>query len=202
MKKIESDYIDKYGDIKRNDVDRLLDIMNNLKLSNKDKDNLFINMKFIKSIKWNRISFTIYLLPKSTPRPRHNMLRNTFYVIGAKDNKDIFKKFICNLDYDMITTPCKFTCVSYLPIPSGMNKIEKILSELGLIRPIVKPDWDNLGKTYSDMIQGTLLFDDSLIIEGVSKKYYSFKPRIEIIIDYMDEHDSMFNTKKMRKKVE
>ena len=101
----------------------------------------------------------------------------------------------------MITTPCKFTCRSYLPIPKSMSAIEKILAEMGLIRPITKPDWDNIGKTYSDMIQGMLLLDDSLIIEGVSKKYYSTKPRVEIYIEYMEKYDCLYNERKIRKKV-
>ena len=83
-----------------------------------------------------------------------------------------------------------------------MRENEKILAEMGYIRPISKPDWDNVGKTYSDMIQGTLLFDDSLIIEGISRKFYSIKPRIEIKIEYMKKYDSLYNTNKMRKKVE
>ena len=81
-----------------------------------------------------------------------------------------------------------------------MNKVDTVLAELGWIRPITKPDWDNLGKTYSDMIQSTLLEDDSLIIEGTSKKYYSLKPRIEIHIEWADEHDCPYNYNKLRKK--
>ena len=77
-----------------------------------------------------------------------------------------------------------------------MKKHEKILAEMGLIRPISKPDFDNLAKTYSDMIQGTVMTDDALIVEGISRKYYSCKPRIEIIIEYMDEIDSDYNKKK------
>ena len=102
----------------------------------------------------------------------------------------------------MAGTPCKFKCISYFPIPKSMNDVEKLAAELGFIRPISKPDWDNIGKTYSDAIQGSLLYDDSLIIEGVSKKFYSIKPRIELFIEYMSEHDSMFNFNKMRKKVD
>ena len=50
------------------------------------------------------------------------------------------------------------------------------------------------------MLQGLILYDDSLIVEGVSKKYYSMKPRIEITISYMKEHDSGYNRKKMKEK--
>ena len=63
-----------------------------------------------------------------------------------------------------------------------------------------KPDWDNLAKTYSDMIQDVILDDDAYIVEGTSMKYYSWKPRIEITIQYMDDYDSDFNRNKILKK--
>lgn len=201
MKKIESEYNEKYGDVPRGTIERLDYLLKNIKLSDKNRSLIFKKMRDVLDIKWNRVNFTIYLLPKATPRPRHNTRFNIYYVLGAKDNKDIFMKFMKNCDVNMITTPCKFTCISYLPIPSTMNPVEKILAELGLVRPITKPDWDNLGKTYSDMIQDSLIFDDYLIIEGTSKKYYSVKPRIEISIEYMDKYDSDFNENKIRKKV-
>ena len=202
MKKIESEYINEYGDIPRDENERFKKLIRELKFSKNARKELFAHIRRNLNITWKTVSFTIYLLPKATPRPRHNIQRNIFYVKGAKDNKDIFKKFITKCDVDMINTPCKFYCISYLPIPKSFNSVEKVLAEMGLIRPIAKPDWDNLGKTYSDMIQGTLLFDDSLIIEGVSKKYYSTKPRIEIKMEYMDGYDSIYNERKMRKKVD
>ena len=82
-----------------------------------------------------------------------------------------------------------------------MTKSEQILAEMGLIRPISKPDWDNLGKSYSDMIQGVLIQDDSLIIEGVSRKFYSAKPRVEITIEYLKDFDSKFNENKIIKRL-
>jgi Holliday junction resolvase RusA-like endonuclease len=202
MKKIESDYIQEYGDIPKYPYERLEYLFKTSNLTRYPEPLISDKIHSIESIKWNKVAFTFFLLPKATPRPRHNIRTNTFYVVGAKDNKDIFKRFISKCDVDMITTPCKFKCVSYLPVPKSMNTIDRILAELGYIRPITKPDWDNLGKTYSDMIQGTLLFDDNLIIEGISQKYYSIKPRIEIEIKYMEKHDSLFNEKKIRKKVE
>jgi len=81
-----------------------------------------------------------------------------------------------------------------------MKPAEQILAECGFIRPISKPDFDNLVKTYTDMIQDVLLLDDSLIIEGSSSKYYSWKPRIEFTIEYMVEHDSIYNKNKINKK--
>ena len=123
-----------------------------------------------------------------------------FYVNGAADNKRFFKNFYKEtLDTPIIDTPCKFYCDSYLPIPNDMSLVNQFLAELGLIRPLKKPDFDNLAKTYSDMTQGILLFDDALIIEGISRKWYSCKPRIEITFKYMEEYDSDYNRKRIFK---
>ena len=51
------------------------------------------------------------------------------------------------------------------------------------------------------MIQGLLIYDDALIIEGISRKWYSIKPRIEIKIKYMESFDSLFNLNKIESKL-
>ena len=76
-----------------------------------------------------------------------------------------------------------------------MNIVDTILAELGLIKPITTPDWDNLGKTYSDMVQKHLLLNDSLITDGSVSKRYSLKPRIEITITYLLNYDCQYNKK-------
>ena len=180
MLKPEREYDELYSNIPNNLPERLKYIFqsNNFK---KAKDKIIPEMERIKNIKWNKISYTIYLLPKATPRPRLCNRSGTFYVKGAHDNKKIFENS------------------SYFPIPSSMKPVEKICAEFGLIRPTSKPDWDNVAKAYCDMCQGFLLYDDYLVVEGVSKKFYSVKPRIEITIEYMDDYDSEFNEKKIKK---
>lgn len=199
MLKIEKEYLEEFGDIPITPQGRMDYILKRVNLS-RAKSSVFERIKMIQSIKWKSLEYTIYLLPKATPRPRSG--NGIFYVKGAKDNKKIFEKYFKERDdLSLIHTPCKFFCNTYYPIPSSMNSVDKIISELGFIRPISKPDWDNVAKAYCDMIQGTLLYDDSLIIEGISKKFYSIKPRIEIRIEYMEEFDSDFNKNKILKKV-
>ena len=203
MLKQEQEYQELYGDIPKDYLGRLDYILSQVKSGKSVKGKLISKIDTIRNIKWETLSYTIYLVPKATPRPRTSF-RNHFYVSGASDNKKLFKKFYKQNEayYKMIVTPCTFTCVSYLPIPKSMKMYEQVLAELGFIRPISKPDFDNLAKTYTDMIQGTLLYDDSLIIEGASKKYYSVKPRIEITISYMTDFDSEYNRKKVMPKVQ
>ena len=193
--KVLEDYKKEYGHIPVESTRLLSYLMSTMDIS-KIKKNILLEANRIANIHWSTFHFTIFMLPKASPRPRYSSKGNMFYVKGASDNKKIFQEAMKDSDFPIINTPMKFCCTSYLPIPNTMKKHEKILAEMGLIRPISKPDFDNLAKTYSDMIQGIVMTDDALIVEGISKKYYSCKPRIEIIIEYMDEIDSDYNKKK------
>ena len=195
MMKNEKEYNELYGDIPKDYEGRIEFILNQINVKRLNTP-VYEYIKNIRNIPWKTISYTIYLLPKATPRPRSGK-NGIFYVKGASDNKKFFQKYLIDQDVPMINTPCKFTCICYFPIPSSMSNIEKVAAELGFIRPISKPDWDNVGKAYCDMIQDLLIYDDSLIVEGVSKKFYSVKPRIEISISYMEDFDSHFNKKKI-----
>lgn len=200
MLKMEKEYITQYGDIPTDYYERLDYLIRHTHIT-KTKPNLIDEINRIHSIGWKKISYTIYLVPKATPRPRSGK-GGIFYVKGAKDNKKFFKKFMEEVDIPLINTPIKFWCKSYLPTPKSMSAVEKICAEMGLIYPVSKPDVDNVLKTYSDMIQDLLISDDALIIEAYTSKRYSIKPRIEICIEYMEDFDSHFNFKKFLKKGE
>jgi Holliday junction resolvase RusA-like endonuclease len=199
MMKMEKEYEKLYGDIPTDTVERMNYLLKDKNL-HKSKLHVYDEVKRLLNINWKTISYTIYLLPKATPRPRSGK-NGIFYVKGASDNRKFFQKYLIDQDIPLITTPVKFHCVSYFPIPKSMNHIEQILAEMGFIYPVSKPDWDNLAKAYCDMIQGSILFDDSLVIEGTSKKFYSVKPRIEITVSYMEDFDSQFNKNKFARKV-
>ncbi len=193
------EYEEKYGSIPNDRDERLQFIMSKAKDQDRTFSSVPKEIERIRKIKWKTIKYVIYLIPKASPRPRKSM-NGHFYVNGAADNKRFFKNFYKEtLDTPIIDTPCKFYCDSYLPIPNDMSLVNQVLAELGLIRPLKKPDFDNLAKTYSDMTQGILLFDDALIIEGISRKWYSCKPRIEITFKYMEEYDCDYNKKRILK---
>lgn len=200
MDKEEKLYEKEYGDVPFPANERLMYLLKKIHYK-KQKTSVYDLMELYQSIKWKTQTFIICEVPKATPRPRTNYNTHVFYVKGAKTRKNRFKKFLINEDWEMVTTPCKFEVKTYFPIPSSMKKQEQILAEFGMVRPISKPDWDNLGKTYSDMIQGTVLYDDALIIDGRAQKFYSIKPRVEITITYMEIPDSDFNWRKILKQL-
>lgn len=197
--KIEEDYNALYGDIPTSSEERIKLLYKECKFPKKIKKEVQRRIHDIEKIGWEDVTYTMYILPKATPRPRSTSKRKFFYVKGAADNKKYFKKRIMQEDWDIIMTPCFFTCKSYFPIPKNMSKVDKILAEMGYVNDVSMPDFDNLAKTYSDMIKGILLFDDRLIIKGGSEKYYSTKPRVEVSISYMKEFDSEYNRKKIER---
>lgn len=196
MKNIEKAYLEEYGDIPKTTIERVEYLLSTLSFSHL-KTPIFEEIKRINQIAWKDLHFVIYLVPKGTPRPRLGK-GGVFYVSGAKVHKKLFAKFMEKQNIPLIKTPIKFICRTYSPIPSSMNNMEKLIAELGFIRPISKPDWDNLAKTYCDMLQDYLIQDDYLIVEGRLEKFYSIKPRIEIDLSYALSHDSKYNEKKMK----
>ena len=198
MLKMDKDYIRDYGDIPCSQEKRLDYLLKETNFT-KHTPKIIDEMKRIMNIDYEELSIIIWLAPQPTPRPRISGDNKIFYVKGAKNNKKIIENFIIDTPLPIIVTPCIFQCESYFPIPKSMKSHEKILAELGFIKPISRPDWDNIGKTYSDMIQSTIIHDDSLIVEGISRKYYSTKPRVEIKIKYMKDFDCKYNYNKIMK---
>ena len=51
-----------------------------------------------------------------------------------------------------------------------------------LIRPIRKPDWDNVGKIICDALNGIAYRDDAQIVDALVRKFYSDTPRVIVEI--------------------
>lgn len=195
----EKIYEEKYAHIPKDEEGRYQYLIQKVKNVPKLEKEVKRRITEIKAITWKKTEFTIYLVPKATPRPRTTSNGSFFYVKGASDNKKYFREMIAKSDWELITTPCIFECKSFFPIPTGMSNVDKVLAEKGYLHDISMPDFDNLAKTYSDMIKGILLFDDRLIFRGISEKAYSVKPRIEVRIFYMTGFDSLYNERKIQK---
>lgn len=193
-------YHEEYGNVTNDCLERIYNFLDNI--SNRQLNTLRNDIENNLETKWKTISFIFYFIPKATPRARLSGFGKHFYVSDAMNNRKLMENFVKKEleDFELITTACKFYCDCYFPTPKGMNISEKIRAEMKLINNLSKPDWDNLGKTYSDMIQNTIIMDDSLIIEGVVRKFYSAKPRVELTIEYADRYDSKYNMKNITKR--
>lgn len=63
-----------------------------------------------------------------------------------------------------------------MPIPGSWSDRKKREARDGIMRPEVKPDWDNYGKVL-DALNGIVWRDDSQICSGTVEKFYSDTPR-------------------------
>lgn len=198
MKK-QDEYNSRFGDIPSEEDERVNYLLKSLNFKKDDFRFIDKMYRLLKSISYNTYKFTLYLTPEACPRPRYSKKFHSFYVKGAKENQQLFREIVNVVGgLPTITTATKIKIVSYLPTPSAMNRFEKYFAELGLVHALSIPDWDNLAKTYCDMIQNNLLINDSLIWSGKSMKYYSIKPRIEMEVSYAEAYDCTFNRKRIQ----
>lgn len=189
------EYHKNYGHIPKDYMERLSWLYNEVGFTQKQIIDLINDIDRLSKIDWQELTYIFYMMPKPSPRPRLSTNAFHFYVGGAKINKEIMERF-AEEHSDMecvISTPCSLDAKVYMPTPKGMNAREKIAAELGLIHNINAPDWDNLGKSYCDMVQDVLVSNDSLVFRGAVQKYYSILPRIEVKIRFMPVFDCKYN---------
>ena len=186
----QEDYELIYGLIPNNEKDICKYILNNYDIDKKKVDKMKSN---INNINYKEKEFTIFLIPKGTPRPRSS--NNHFYVSGAKKLKKVFSKYL--QEENLICTGVILDLEIYLPTPiNSMSNEEIYLCEKKLIRPLIMPDFDNLAKTYTDALQSVLILNDNIIYSANIEKYYSIKPRIKIKIQYQEDFDCEYNKNK------
>jgi Holliday junction resolvase RusA-like endonuclease len=142
-----------------------------------------------------------YEVPEYTPRPRARLINkagiinaatgnNSFiqvYSITGRQNREYMKMYtqqnLGELE-GLLCTPCDIEYNVYFPTPSYYNKTQVFLAEIGLDRPLTKPDFDNIEKSYADSFTGNIWIDDIVVVDASFHKYYSILPRVEINLKY------------------
>lgn len=71
-------------------------------------------------------------------------------------------------------------------IPASASKAKRAAMAKGEIRPMKKPDWDNVGKVVSDALNKLAYRDDTQIVDCTVQKFYSDRPRIIVKIGHAE----------------
>lgn len=183
-------YEQQYGHIPNKQIDRISYILGNKANNKKYNDMIMSEAKKIKRIKWTKLNFSIWKIVRPSPRPRATRRGGyiKMYVPHAKENGDWFSEFAEENNLPYIETPCMLNMTIYEKTPSSFSIKNKVLAELGIIRPWKRTgDFDNYAKGIADMIQHGMLKDDCLVVESTQKLYYSIKPHADIEISYMNK---------------
>lgn len=215
-----SEYDIRYHGIPKDYNERLSWMYDTLHISNtKAAEILARRDGMIRELYYTSFQIVLYEDPVGSIRPRARSINRKnvidvakrdpsfihIYSPNAKENSMYMKRVIEDSDFakleQLICTPCDVVYTSYIRTPNSWSAINKFLCEIGLERPMVKPDWDNIGKCYSDMYNGNVWLDDMLTIEGLSRKFYSMLPRVEIQLNYLNmvynkyQYDQIINRK-------
>lgn len=148
---------------------------------------------------YETIHITMYEYPMKTDRPRSTRLGHV-YSPNAKDNHNYFEQAVKKVHkaIQLITTPAEIQIDAYLEMPRQVSPDEAILFEAKVLDIVDMPDYDNIGKCYTDILKNVLVVDDDLFHLGIVRKFYSVVPRVEIRITYQTQHESDYIYKKIK----
>ena len=198
------EYQAKYSNIPKEDSERLIYLINSCNLSEAKMNDIVAKKRMMEAnMQYYSFKIVLYEDPEGAKRPRFrlvnranlsNMARvasefvHVYSPNAAEDNRYMHRLIdeeLTTLDW-FVQTPCQMRIDTYFKIPSYFNQIDILLAEIGMHRPTPKPDWDNIGKKYSDMFNANIWLDDQFVIDGDVHKYYSILPRVEIFINYLN----------------
>jgi Holliday junction resolvase RusA-like endonuclease len=79
----------------------------------------------------------------------------------------------------LMTGPLDVIVMASFPIPKSFSKSKRSDALIGEVRPVVKPDIDNLLKVI-DALNGVVFEDDKQIVKAEIEKRYASSPCLEI----------------------
>lgn len=215
-------YESKYSEIPRDYIERLSWMYDKYHITKaKAEEILRAKYNILSSLYYSDdILVVLYEEPEGSPRPRARYVNKSnltsyaksdpgyiqvYSLTGASDRK-FMKRLIDDNDLmkldHLICTPCDVEYNTFSKTPSSYTTINTFLSEVGIIRPISKPDFDNMEKKYADMYNGNVWIDDALVQDAAIHKYYSILPRVEIRLKFLNLLYTKYQYEQIIKRVE
>lgn len=215
-------YEQNYSDIPRDYMERLAWMYDKYHMTvSKSAHILKIKNEMLSTCKFHKeVLIVLYEEVEGSPRPRARYVNKAnitnsakqypgfiqvYSLTGASD-RQFMKKMINNEEFDeldkLLCYPCFVEYDAYIKTPKSFTSTDTYLAELGLIRPLCKPDFDNIAKKYSDMYNGNVWIDDSLVVEGTVRKYYSILPRVEIRLKWLNMLYNKYQYNSISKRVD
>ena len=215
------EYEKKFSHIPIDFNERMKYIFDTYHISDRDSYNInMARMQMMNQMRYTTFNIVLFEQPEGSPRPRARYVNKSnltsyaksdpgyiqvYSLTGASDRK-FMKRLIDDNDLmkldHLICTPCDVEYNTFSKTPSSYNTINTFLSEVGIIRPISKPDFDNMEKKYADMYNGNVWIDDALVQDAAIHKYYSILPRVEIRLKFLNLLYTKYQYEQIIKRVE
>lgn len=143
------------------------------------------------------IAFTIYGEPVAQGRPRFTTIAGHARAYDPPDSRE-YKKYVKlmasqNRPHKPIEGPVELKLLIYRPLLKSMSKKKKAEALTGTLRPIKKPDVDNVAKGIMDAMTGIIWADDKQVVSLQVSKFYSEQPRVEVKVIPLEEQVEQLN---------
>ncbi|HII95328.1 MAG TPA: RusA family crossover junction endodeoxyribonuclease [Candidatus Methanofastidiosum sp.] len=132
------------------------------------------------------VFFIVFGDPKGKARPRITTINNharSFQTAKQNAVENYIKMaYLETADGIYFNGALAVRITAYFPIPKSASKKKRDEMLSGIIRPVIKPDCDNILKCVEDSLNKIAYDDDKQIVDSHILKYYSDRPRTVIEI--------------------
>ena len=136
------------------------------------------------------IRFTVPGEPKGKGRPRLGRSGHAYTPHDTANYENLVKVCFRDMYPDHVPldaeTAVGVEIMACYSIPKSASKKRRLGMLLGHIRPLKKPDCDNIAKIICDALNGIAYHDDSQIYSLNVEKLYSETPRVEVRMEWDD----------------
>lgn len=135
-----------------------------------------------------KVEFVIFGNPQGKGRPR--VVNRGKFSKAYTPEQTIAYENLVKVEYELQTDRYKFSdgafiemrIEAYYSIPKSVSKKRRAMMVAGEIRPIRKPDMDNVAKIIADSLNGIAFRDDTQIVTCKIYKYYSDDPCVKVTL--------------------
>lgn len=94
--------------------------------------------------------------------------------------------YLSRVGKKMLHGPIKASIEAYYTIPKSKSKNVKAQMLKNIIRPVKKPDVDNIAKAVFDSLNGIAYKDDVQVVELNMSKYYAESGFVKVMLEEME----------------
>lgn len=135
------------------------------------------------------IAFTVPGEPKGKGRPRLGRSGHAYTPHDTAVYENLVK--VCFKESHPMHVPLEdgvaVDITAYYGIPKSTSKKRRFGMLMRLIRPLRKPDLDNVAKIICDSLNGIAYHDDSQVYDLHVRKYYDDQPRVDVRIEWSED---------------
>lgn len=136
-----------------------------------------------------KVKFTVLGEPQGKGRPRFTKVGQ--YVKTYTPDKTVSYENLVKLEYrrqckDYMFEkgrPVDIRILAYYPIPKSASKKKQAMMIANELRPMKKPDTDNVVKVILDSLNQIAYHDDVQAVDCQVRKFYSENPRVVVTIE-------------------